>query len=259
MQSLLLYLILIVLVRKGVLRKREILIVSITLLAICFVIGPLESYMNTHPDIREDMPLRLFIINPGTFTYTFIIIYTFLAYLSVTSYNRIVAVVLMSCIYFSFFHQKVFRHWVYLLKFGRSGPIVDKDISHIPPMVMCSELGDSIDIKTMTDKIVVVDVWSQYCGQCFKQFPHFESLKKSWSHDTNIVFYNTYIEYASETLFDPCDIAKEYEFNVLKTDEAFYNSLNINGLPIYYIFKDGRMVFEGNIEELNENIIKLSQ
>lgn len=254
-QPLIIFGLLVLSARKKWLRRREILIVTLSFVIINFILGPLENFMTDMPAEGEPRPWRKYFINPGAFGGYIIILFTLLAYWSVYSVKRIMITLLFSALYFSILHVRMLNHWGYIIVHGRLGPEVDKNITDWPIMIACDSVGSAVDIRTMTDKIVVIDVWSQYCAQCFKDFPVFEELKKSWAHDTTIVFYNIYIELGGEN-FEACDIKHEYDFTILKTDESFYESLKISGLPKYYIIYDGKMVYEGFKDQLNEYIEK---
>lgn len=48
---------------------------------------------------------------------------------------------------------------------------------------MISYEGDSVNLYSMKEEIIVLDIWATWCGPCKQQAPKFDSLRKVYSNE----------------------------------------------------------------------------
>ena len=48
--------------------------------------------------------------------------------------------------------------------------------------------GDSLNLKTLRGKVVVLDFWATWCGPCRGQYPLYEEVKKRFKNRGDVVF-----------------------------------------------------------------------
>lgn len=48
--------------------------------------------------------------------------------------------------------------------------------------------GDSLNLKTLRGKVVVLDFWATWCGPCRSQYPLYEEVKKRFKNRKDVVF-----------------------------------------------------------------------
>jgi thiol-disulfide isomerase/thioredoxin len=58
--------------------------------------------------------------------------------------------------------------------------------------------GKTISLSDFKGKYVYIDVWATWCGPCKTESPHFESLKKEYEKNSNIVFLSISVDESKE-------------------------------------------------------------
>jgi thiol-disulfide isomerase/thioredoxin len=111
---------------------------------------------------------------------------------------------------------------------------------------------NEIKLDTIENKVIVLDFWSIFCGECFRKFPDLEKIK-NYYYDKDVVFYAVYIPMFSEeeenaNLGDRLQWIEEHNFtfHVVKTDTLTAHKIGIKGVPHIIVFdKNKKIVLEG--------------
>ena len=101
---------------------------------------------------------------------------------------------------------------------------------------------NEIKLDEIENKVIVLDFWSIYCGECFRKFPDLEKIKKYYQNQ-DVVFYAVFIpwHFVYEKIVDLENRLKwieeqNFTFNVVKTDTLTANNLGITGVPHIIVF-----------------------
>ena len=130
-----------------------------------------------------------------------------------------------------------------------------------PKIKLTDKYGTVTEIQS-NGKIIVLDLWSNYCGNCIKAFPKFEKLTDDFQKDTEIDFYAINIYNNKKDISESEKYLKGYTFKNYYGNRSIFDTLNFNGVPIYMVVgKDGIIKYFGNLNtetfETYNNIYKL--
>ena len=108
------------------------------------------------------------------------------------------------------------------------------------------------EIRAQKGKIVIVDVWAQYCVPCKKEFPHLVEMQKKYAKDGLVA-----ISVSVDDVKDQESRTRALEFlekvkandvmNLLLDEEAevWQAKFKIDGPPVVYVFdRDNRIVLK---------------
>lgn len=76
--------------------------------------------------------------------------------------------------------------------------------------------NDTFTLKSLKEKIIILDFWYSRCGICFTQFPKFQELKDFYNNDKDILLATVNIPYGKDSLYNPFEKLKMYSFYQLK-------------------------------------------
>jgi thiol-disulfide isomerase/thioredoxin len=98
------------------------------------------------------------------------------------------------------------------------------------------------------NKIQVIDLWSNSCGQCISQFPKFEKLKNDYKGDEAIEFYALNIIEKPDDQVRAKKFLKGYTFNNYFTDSTVFKKLRFSAVPYYVVVgKDNKIKYFGSL------------
>lgn len=114
---------------------------------------------------------------------------------------------------------------------------------------------NEIMLDTIDNKVIVLDFWNIFCGECFKKFPDLEKIKNYYDNKA-VVVYAVYIPMFSEekenaNLGNRLQWIEEqnFTFQVVKTDTLTAHKIGITGVPHILVFdKNKEIVLDGGFE-----------
>ncbi len=108
--------------------------------------------------------------------------------------------------------------------------------------------GEFVDLSDMKGSVVVVLLWSSWCGPCQTMFPVYDDLYEQYKESNDIIILSVNIWERNDEETNIYDFLNEAEVNFpVLTDEASFIPKNagINGLPMTLIFgKEGKLKFK---------------
>ena len=123
-----------------------------------------------------------------------------------------------------------------------------RKIVDAPEIVLFTNNNIPVRLDTISNKIMVLDLWVTTCGVCFQEFPKYENIYLEYKDNPLVEMYALNIPIKRDTLgYAQAKIEKyNYKFPVIyaKTD-SFTKSLNINSYPHLVIIKNGKVRFNG--------------
>ena len=128
-----------------------------------------------------------------------------------------------------------------------------------PDFILENLTGDSISLKSLYGKVVVLDFWATWCGPCKASFPAMQKAVNKYSTDTNIVFLfiDTW-EKADDKLRNAYNFITKmnYKFNVLlDSQNSVVENYKISGIPTKFVIDShGKLQFKTVGYEDNEEV-----
>jgi len=118
-------------------------------------------------------------------------------------------------------------------------PNLSKDAgTFLPDASFIDEKGNTRSLSEFKGKILLIDVWTTWCGNCIIRFPHSEQLYKrlkSIHLDTAIQFINICTE---DSKSEWKKMLKEHHpvgINLYSKDTSIYQSWNVSAFPRYIL------------------------
>ena len=104
--------------------------------------------------------------------------------------------------------------------------------------------NDTFTLKSLKEKIIILDFWYSRCGICFTQFAKFQELKDFYNNDKDILLATVNIPYSKDSLYNPFEKLKMYSFYQLKgLGNTTTNYWQIkDGYPAYLVFDKNRNI-----------------
>lgn len=130
------------------------------------------------------------------------------------------------------------------------------------PEIWIADKNGTKQRLTSTNKITVIDLWSNTCANCITAFPKFEKLKNDYKNDTEVNFLSINIYHNDKDIIKAEEFLKGYTFKNYYSDESLFEKLNFNAVPYYVLVgRDNRIKYFGNLNmetyETYNNIYKL--
>jgi thiol-disulfide isomerase/thioredoxin len=168
---------------------------------------------------------------------------------------------LISCIYSILFIVSVLN---FNNIFNYYYSLVDKNINvgKVLPIITVIDINGSSKIIESKGKILLIDLWSNSCGNCIKSFPKFEKLKNEYAKDNEVEILAINIYNSKKEIIESEKFLKKYSFKNYYCDQTLFDKLNFNSIPNYMIVgRDNKIKYFGNLNmetfETYNNIYKL--
>lgn len=102
--------------------------------------------------------------------------------------------------------------------------------------------GNKFDLKTITDKIYVINFWFINCLPCKKEIPELNELVKKYKDNPNVIF----IAIALDNEFELKNFQKNiaFDYNIVADGQYYAQKYNVKSYPTHVIVgKDGLIKF----------------
>lgn len=152
------------------------------------------------------------------------------------------------CLIFSLFagSQEIDSNW--LVNSTLSKYYIDT-ATLLPAATFVDEQGKRKTLENYKGKILYVDVWATWCGNCLIKFPHQEQLMKRLKAvdlDTSIVFVNINIDDTKRQWKKALKKYKPHGVNLYSGDTSLYEHWNMPAIPTYLLLDTaGRVLGKG--------------
>lgn len=113
--------------------------------------------------------------------------------------------------------------------------------------------GNTINLKQLKGKIVVLEFWNLNCGTCFRKFPLLENLYNKYKTDQRLVITGVNVSYPRDSIGAAFQVLKEkgYTFPtlIINKENCIIKEIPIKAYPTVIIFdKTGTLIYQGNIK-----------
>lgn len=102
-----------------------------------------------------------------------------------------------------------------------------------PDIEIVDDNGHNIELPY--NKVIIIDLWSNYCSNCIKEFPKFEALSKEFLNNDKIYFCSLNIFYNNLDVTKTKSLLQNYTFNNFYTNKDIFKKLNFNSVPNYVV------------------------
>ena len=194
---------------------------------------------------------------PGIFGFLIYLISTFFGVVLHFSEKRKILSTVYILIFFisAYQYNNMFNYYYSILE-------KNKNISKTLHDITVLDFENKIMKLNNNNKIMVIDFWSNSCGNCIKEFPKFEKLKNEFINDNNVDFISINIFNKKTDIKVSKKYLENYTFKKYFTDKSIYVKLDFNYIPNYMVVgKDGKIKYFGKLNmetyETYNNIYKL--
>jgi thiol-disulfide isomerase/thioredoxin len=130
-------------------------------------------------------------------------------------------------------------------------------VNNIAPNFTTQDInGNQVSLQSFRNKkYVLLSFWATWCGPCIAEIPKIRSLHSQYPHDLEIISIAKSSNYT-----DYLKAVKDNSMNWVNiyNDETLINDYGgIPGIPrIYLIDKNGKIIYDNNVEENGDNDLK---
>jgi len=135
------------------------------------------------------------------------------------------------------------------------------DIKHIPDLKLELNNGETIKLKELKGKVVLLDFWYRTCKYCVKSIPGLIKLQEEFKDDLVVIGINHVDD--QEDVSEYIEYKKMNYLSTYRTDENIYEDLGISLFPTVIVYdKEGNLIklksgyTEGGINALRKAIKK---
>ena len=142
--------------------------------------------------------------------------------------------------------------------------------SDLPNVTIKDLQGKDVNVARLSNngKPFVITFWATWCGPCIKEHNALDEVYQEWKDETGVKIYSVSIDDSRTTAkVKPFVEGKGWDFEVLlDANGDLKRAMNVNNPPHTFLFDGtGKIVyqhtgyFEGSLEELYEEILKLKK
>lgn len=104
------------------------------------------------------------------------------------------------------------------------------------------------EISLPKNKIIVIDLWSNSCGNCIKDFPKFQEFSDKYKYNKEVEVFSLNIINNDKDIEIAEKHHKKYTFRNYFTDKEIFKKLGFNGVPNYVIIgKNDQLIYFGHL------------
>ncbi|QDU90173.1 Thioredoxin [Pirellulimonas nuda] len=132
----------------------------------------------------------------------------------------------------------------------------------LPPMMMVDGwLNTEAPPETaeLRKGLLVVDCWATWCGPCRASLPNFAEIHRIYGDEPGVTFVGLTSEPESDRakIEQVIDSTEGFDWPVAYGAQPMFDALGIQGIPTFYIFKNGRSIWSGhNVDRLASELGK---
>lgn len=130
------------------------------------------------------------------------------------------------------------------------------------PDIIIKDIKGNVKNINKTNKVLLIDLWSNSCSYCIQSFPKFEEVFKHYKNDSEVEVISINVDEANPNRMRGFKYVKKYSFNNYFTSNEILKKLKFNKFPNYMIVgKDGKIKYFGSLNthemETYNNIYEL--
>lgn len=129
---------------------------------------------------------------------------------------------------------------------------------NLPASVFVDEQGNRKTLEDYKGKLLYIDVWATWCGNCLVKFPYQEQLMKrlkAINLDTAVVFININIDDTKREWKNAVRKYKPTGINLYSSDTSLYEKWNMPSLPAYLLLDTSNRVLAKEIAQPDDGSI----
>lgn len=122
--------------------------------------------------------------------------------------------------------------------------------TNLPDVTLYEKNGAVTTLKNYRGKLVYIDIWASWCGNCIIRFPHSKQLRKRlavFGLDTLIQFININVDDTSQKRRKAMKKYNPEGISLYSGDTSIYTIWNISSLPRYILLDTSGKILAKNM------------
>ena len=115
---------------------------------------------------------------------------------------------------------------------------------------------ETVSMKKLKGKVVVLDFWESWCGHCQIAFPDVNKLQKKWGDDIAVIGVVSEHRREVKKIIENSDLS----YRTIFADEKMVKNYCVNGFPTYFLIdREGKIVTAapGDLSKIETALEKL--
>lgn len=118
----------------------------------------------------------------------------------------------------------------------------------VPKITLTNTSGDSINVDSFKNKVVILDFWSTACAPCIEGFPKLNNTYIRFKSEEDILIYSVNTPFKRDTEDSINELTQEFDFPLLFISNTDEEQLKIHSMPtVIIIDKNGFIRYRGGI------------